>query len=384
MAIVKLDSVYKYFDETAAVDNFSLASEDGEFLVLVGPSGCGKSTTLRMIAGLEDIDHGSLMFDGQPMEDVAVQDRAIAMVFQSYALYPHRNVFNNLGFALKLRGYKKDAIQRAVRSAAQTLEIEALLDRMPRDLSGGQRQRVALGRAIVRAPEVFLMDEPLSNLDAKLRVSMRAEIAKLHRRLGVTTFYVTHDQVEAMTMGDRIVVMNDGVIQQIATPLVLYDHPVNRYVASFIGNPPMNFLTGELNETGDFIQGNGFAFGIDADTRSQISDRSSSAIVAGFRPEHLYQKLDNRDTAGSVVGGTIELVEQLGPTTNIEVHTAGKSLTAALGRDHTLALKDSVELAVMSHCLHLFDAETGQRLNSACKSPDSGRSLNETLSPVSA
>ncbi|MGB7756265.1 MAG: sn-glycerol-3-phosphate ABC transporter ATP-binding protein UgpC [Salinisphaera sp.] len=376
MAVVKLENVCKYFGSTPAVRDFNLESHEGEFVVLVGPSGCGKSTTLRMIAGLEDIDSGTLSFDGRPMQDVPVQDREIAMVFQSYALYPHRNVFENLAFALKLRRFPKAEIERRVRNAARTLDIEPLLERKPRELSGGQRQRVALGRAIVREPAVFLMDEPLSNLDAKLRVNMRAEIAKLHRRIGVTTFYVTHDQVEAMTMGDRIVVMNGGVIQQIATPLTLYDEPVNSYVAGFIGNPPMNFLSGEVGEAAGRIHGPGFEFRVEPSLQQQLARLDRREVTIGFRPEHLKPQPDDAYSVMGTVRGTIELVEQMGSTTDIRFMVDGHPLIAELPRDQTLQIKQPIELGLLAGHLHVFDSETGERLNVVAPkaSADSARS----------
>ena len=247
MSSISLKNVYKIFEDgTTAVNDFNLEISDREFIILVGPSGCGKSTTLRMIAGLEDITKGELKIGDRVVNDVAPKDRDIAMVFQSYALYPHMTVYKNMAFGLELRKVPKDEIDRRVREAAKVLDIEHLLKRKPRALSGGQRQRVALGRAMVRSPSVFLLDEPLSNLDAKLRTTMRTEIKKLHQRLGTTFIYVTHDQTEAMTMGDRIVVMKDGVIQQVDTPQNLYKHPLNMFVAGFIGSPQMNFLDGRL------------------------------------------------------------------------------------------------------------------------------------------
>ncbi|MDA3922369.1 MAG: sn-glycerol-3-phosphate ABC transporter ATP-binding protein UgpC [Salinisphaera sp.] len=365
MAVVKLENVCRYFGSTPAVLDFNLETREGEFVVLVGPSGCGKSTTLRMIAGLEEMDSGTLSFDGRPMQDVPVQDREIAMVFQSYALYPHRNVYDNLAFALKLRRFPKAEIEKRVRHAAQTLDIEPLLLRKPRELSGGQRQRVALGRAIVREPDVFLMDEPLSNLDAKLRVTMRAEIAKLHRRIGVTTFYVTHDQVEAMTMGDRIVVMNGGVIQQIATPLALYDEPVNSYVAGFIGNPPMNFLDADVSEDGGRIRGPGFDFELEPSLQQRLSSRNQHEVTIGFRPEHLKPRTDDALPTMGILQGTIELVEQMGSTTDIRLTVDGHSLIAELPRDQTLQIKDAVELGLLAGRLHVFDRDSGDRLNVA-------------------
>jgi multiple sugar transport system ATP-binding protein len=253
MAKVRLEHVWKRFGKVVAVKDFNLETEDGEFVVFVGPSGCGKTTTLRMIAGLEEISEGRIYIGDRLVNDVPPKDRDIAMVFQNYALYPHMNVYENMAFGLRLRRYPKDEIDRRVKEAARILKIEHLLNRKPRELSGGQRQRVAMGRAIVREPKVFLMDEPLSNLDAKLRVEMRAEIAKLQRRLGVTTIYVTHDQVEAMTLGHRIVVMKDGEIQQVDTPLNLYDFPANRFVAGFIGSPSMNFIRAHVEAQGDRV-----------------------------------------------------------------------------------------------------------------------------------
>ncbi len=251
MAKVRLEHVWKRFGKVVAVKDFNLETEDGEFVVFVGPSGCGKTTTLRMIAGLEEISEGKIYIGDRLVNDVPPKDRDIAMVFQNYALYPHMNVYENMAFGLRLRRYPKDEIDRRVKEAARILKIEHLLSRKPRELSGSQRQRVAMGRAIVREPKVFLMDEPLSNLDAKLRVEMRAEIAKLQRRLGVTTIYVTHDQVEAMTLGHRIVVMKDGEIQQVDTPLRLYDFPANRFVAGFIGSPSMNFVKASVEVQGE-------------------------------------------------------------------------------------------------------------------------------------
>ncbi|HZW27289.1 MAG TPA: ABC transporter ATP-binding protein, partial [Trueperaceae bacterium] len=248
MAEVVLENVYKRFGNVTAVADFNLHIQDQEFMVFVGPSGCGKTTTLRMIAGLEEISEGTIRIGDRVVNDVPPKDRDIAMVFQNYALYPHMNVYQNMSFGLRLRRTPKAEIDKRVREAAGILQIEHLLDRRPRELSGGQRQRVALGRAIVREPKVFLMDEPLSNLDAKLRVEMRASISKLHQRLGVTTIYVTHDQVEAMTMGTRIVVMKDGYIQQVDTPINLYDRPTNKFAAGFIGSPAMNFMVGTVQD----------------------------------------------------------------------------------------------------------------------------------------
>ena len=279
MANMSLEHVYKKYGKTVAVTDFNLDIKDGEFIVFVGPSGCGKSTTLRMIAGLEEISDGLLKIDERIVNDVPPKDRDIAMVFQNYALYPHMNVYENMAFGLRLRKFPKDQIDKRVRDSAKILQIEHLLERKPKELSGGQRQRVALGRAIVREPKVFLMDEPLSNLDAKLRVEMRSQISKLHQRLKATTIYVTHDQIEAMTMGTRIVVMKDGFIQQVDTPLNLYDFPKNKFVAGFIGSPSMNFLTGTIK--GDMY---GSPDGLQFDSGGMLwiqTDVSTSAMHKG-------------------------------------------------------------------------------------------------------
>ena len=289
MASVTLQNVTKRFGNVIAVNQANLEIRDKEFIVLVGPSGCGKSTTLRMVAGLEEITEGNIYIGDTLVNDVPPKDRDIAMVFQNYALYPHMDVYNNMAFGLKLRKFPKAEIDKRVKEAARMLGIENLLDRKPKALSGGQRQRVAVGRAIVREPKVFLMDEPLSNLDAKLRVQMRAELSKLHARLQTTAIYVTHDQVEAMTMGDRIVVMKDGVIQQVGAPLEIYDHPVNMFVAGFIGTPPMNFLNVVLRREGDdyIVDGGSFKLTIDPERARQIKNLGEyvdKEVVLGIRP----------------------------------------------------------------------------------------------------
>jgi multiple sugar transport system ATP-binding protein len=313
MATVELKNMSKTFEGgVKAVDNANLTINDKEFVVLVGPSGCGKTTTLRMIAGLEDITSGELFIDGNKMNDVPPKDRDIAMVFQNYALYPHMTVYENMSFGLKIRKYPKEEIQTRVHEAAQILNIEELLQRKPRALSGGQRQRVAVGRAIVRKPKVFLFDEPLSNLDAKLRVQMRAEISSLHTRLQATMVYVTHDQVEAMTMGDRIVVLRDGVAQQIGTPLDLYNNPKNRFVAGFIGSPPMNIMTAEVKEKANKIvtdEGD-FQIGFSGEAADLLRPYIGKNVLVGIRPEDLVytptpEKQNNITT-------TIEVVEPLG------------------------------------------------------------------------
>src|SRR5450830_519903 len=287
MATVTFEHVTKKFGDVIAVDDFNLEINDGEFMVFVGPSGCGKTTSLRMIAGLEDTTEGVVNIADRVVNDVPPKDRDIAMVFQSYALYPHMSVYDNLAFGLKLRKVPKKDIERRVKEAAETIQLTTLLQRKPKELSGGQRQRVALGRAIVREPAVFLMDEPLSNLDAKLRVQTRAEIARLHQRLRTTIVYVTHDQVEAMTMGQRIAVMTDGLLQQVGTPQALYDHPVNRFVAGFIGSPSMNFI--EVNSPGGGatqLSEGGFTFPLPPTFREALQS-AGSKVIAGFRPEHL-------------------------------------------------------------------------------------------------
>ena len=314
-----------------AVDNISLTIEDGEFMVLVGPSGCGKSTTLRMIAGLEEITHGTVSIDQSVVNNVLPKDRNIAMVFQNYALYPHMTVFDNMAFGLKLMRYPKAEIRQRVEEAAAILGIQDLMDRKPKALSGGQRQRVAVGRAIVRKPKVFLFDEPLSNLDAKMRVSMRTEISKLHSRLESTMIYVTHDQVEAMTMGDRITVMRDGVIMQVADPLTLYNNPANMFVAGFIGSPPMNFIHGALRrKVGgvSFVEG---GTGAEITLSEELSNRAQGYIdrdiVLGSRPEDLGARRDGTGEQGSsVLHASIEVAEPMGAEILLYLNTGRHSL----------------------------------------------------------
>ena len=328
MARVVLENLCKLFkgpkgESIQAVNNASLIIEDKEFLVLVGPSGCGKSTTLRMIAGLDDITSGNISIDGQVVNRVPPKDRDIAMVFQSYALYPHMTVYENMAFGLKLRKYPRAEIDERVRNAAEILGLQDCLDRRPKALSGGQRQRVAVGRAIVRQPKVFLFDEPLSNLDAKLRVQMRLEISRLHDRLASTMIYVTHDQVEAMTMGDRIAVMKDGVIQQVADPMTIYHHPANMFVAGFIGSPAMNFFQGSIvkKDAGIFFQANGtadssgnFSLRVPDEMISRLDDRAGKKIVFGIRPENIADKLHLRDAPlGQTVNAVAEVIEPMGP-----------------------------------------------------------------------
>jgi multiple sugar transport system ATP-binding protein len=360
MAGVTFDHVYKRFGETTAVSDFNLDIQDGEFMVFVGPSGCGKTTSLRMIAGLEEISEGTLKIGDKVVNDVAPKDRDIAMVFQSYALYPHMSVRDNLAFGLKLRKLPKDQIEGRINEAAGILQLEKLLDRKPKELSGGQRQRVALGRAIVREPAVFLMDEPLSNLDAKLRVQTRAEIARLHQRLGTTMVYVTHDQVEAMTMGQRIAVMSMGLLQQVGSPQELYDQPKNRFVAGFIGSPSMNFI--EVNVPGggttDLSEG-GLHFPLPPSYREALQS-AGSKVIAGFRPEHL----DLGDMAGEIatIQGTADVVEYLGNEELLHVTAEGREIVAIVDSSYRVRHGDVVQLHLPVAKLYLFDSETGTSL----------------------
>jgi len=366
MARVKLEHVWKRFGKVVAVKE----TKDGEFVVFVGPSGCGKTTTLRMIAGLEEVSEGNIYIGDRLVNDVPPKDRDIAMVFQNYALYPHMNVYDNMAFGLRLRKVPRDEIDRRVREAAKILKIEHLLKRKPRELSGGQRQRVALGRAIVREPQVFLMDEPLSNLDAKLRVEMRAEISKLHRRLGVTTIYVTHDQIEAMTMGERIVVMKDGEIQQIDTPLNLYDFPVNKFVAGFIGSPSMNFLEVHVAEEGDrvYLLREGVRIRTNAKMAKDLKDQGyiGKRIWLGIRPEHLelkgYHSLPEDE---NTLTGEVEIVEPLGADTEVHVNVDGTLITARLEGHVPVKVGERVDLLVNRDRLHAFDLETEKAISHA-------------------
>ena len=328
MATVKLNGVKKIYDNAVtAVHSFDLEIADKEFIVLVGPSGCGKSTTLRMIAGLEDISAGDLLIDDVRVNDVAPKDRDIAMVFQSYALYPHMSVYDNMAFALKLRKMDKAEIDRRVREAAEILDITQYLERKPKALSGGQRQRVAIGRAIVREPKVFLMDEPLSNLDAKLRNQMRAEIIKLRQRIDTTFVYVTHDQTEAMTLGDRIVIMKDGWIQQIGTPQEVFDHPNNVFVAGFIGMPQMNMFEGKLKKTtngGYVVEVGGAKIPVGAEIAAGLNKKGyvSADVLVGIRPEHILLKAEGED----VIHGKVDVSEMMGSEIHLHVAAAGKDV----------------------------------------------------------
>ncbi|HEX6140296.1 MAG TPA: sn-glycerol-3-phosphate ABC transporter ATP-binding protein UgpC [Candidatus Limnocylindria bacterium] len=361
MATVTFDHVYKrYSADVVAVNDLNLEVQDGEFLVLVGPSGCGKTTALRCVAGLETISDGKLYIGERVVNDVAPKDRDIAMVFQSYALYPHMSVYDNLAFGLKLRKTPKADIDRRVKEAAGILGLDRFLDRKPKALSGGQRQRVALGRAIVREPAVFLMDEPLSNLDAKLRVQTRAEIARLHQRLGTTTIYVTHDQVEAMTMGDRIAVMRDGILQQVGTPQELYDRPLNVFVAGFIGSPAMNFATVKATEGEDLMLG-GAKLNLSGAAARAAADRPKGAdLLIGFRPEHL----DIVDGQADVVRipARVDVVEFLGNEELIHAQAEGNEIVALIPSDRRVKPGEDIQLGVQSDKLHVFDPETERSL----------------------
>ena len=363
MASVVLKSIYKkYAGGVIAVSDFNLDIADKEFIILVGPSGCGKSTTLRMIAGLEEISEGELYIDDKLVNDTPPKDRDIAMVFQNYALYPHMTVFENMAFGLKLRRTPKDEIKRRVNEAAKILEISQLLDRKPKALSGGQRQRVALGRAIVRNPKVFLLDEPLSNLDAKLRAQMRTELTKLHMRLATTFIYVTHDQVEAMTMGTRIVVMKDGFIQQIAAPQVLYDNPVNHFVAEFIGSPQMNFVDCTVTESGgvtylEFGE-NKIALPENKGRKPEVLAYVGKNVVMGIRPENIHDEdVFLSQFPNSQVTMDVDVVEMMGAETYLYMKCEGNNFTARVARSSTKP-GDVIKVALDSRKIHLFDKET--------------------------
>jgi multiple sugar transport system ATP-binding protein len=359
MAEVQLKNIYKIYDGNPkpSVTDFNLDIKDKEFIVFVGPSGCGKSTTLRMIAGLEEISKGELLIDGKVMNDVAPKDRDIAMVFQSYALYPHMNVYDNMAFGLKLRKMPKDQIDQKVRDAAKILGLEEYLERKPKALSGGQRQRVALGRAIVRNAKVFLMDEPLSNLDAKLRVSMRSEIIKLHERLATTTIYVTHDQTEAMTMASRIVVMRDGLIEQIGTPKEIYNTPATVFVGGFTGSPAMNFLNGKI-ENGYFVVSTG-KFKIPEGKMKTLAGYEGKDIIFGIRPEDLSNDpLVAGVHADAKYTAEVEVSELLGHELIVYTNIADQRVIAKLDARTEIAMHDKIELTIDMNKCHFFDAET--------------------------
>jgi multiple sugar transport system ATP-binding protein len=365
MAKVVLKGVSKvYPGGVNAVDKVDLEIKDKEFVVLVGPSGCGKSTTLRMIAGLEEITNGELYIGDRLVNDVPPKDRNIAMVFQNYALYPHMSVYDNMAFGLKLRKYPKAQIDTRVKEAAGLLEITDLLERKPKALSGGQRQRVAVGRAIVRKPEVFLFDEPLSNLDAKLRVQMRTEINKLHTRLQATMVYVTHDQTEAMTMGERIVVMKDGIIQQIADPMTLYNAPVNKFVAGFIGTPPMNFLEVTVKKEGEsyWLDEGKFKIKLPPVYGEKAAPFENRQVTLGVRPEDIYDKLyysGNKDD--NIVKVTVEVVEPLGSETLLYTSTRKHQITCKVDSKNKAEVNQDIEMVFDMAKIHLFDVVAPHR-----------------------
>ena len=371
MATVSLKGIKKIYDnKVTAVHDFNLEIADKEFIVLVGPSGCGKSTTLRMVAGLEDISEGDLLIDGKRMNDVEPKDRDIAMVFQNYALYPHMTVAENMAFALKLRKVPKEEIDKKVREAAEILDITQYLDRKPKALSGGQRQRVSIGRAIVRSPRVFLMDEPLSNLDAKLRNQMRAEIIKLRQRIDTTFIYVTHDQTEAMTLGDRIVIMKDGFIQQIGTPQEVFDHPANVFVAGFIGMPQMNFFEGQLvAEDGKYsVKVMDAVMELSPEIQAQLKAKNvpSKAVTLGIRPEHVSFV---PEAGAHCLTGTVDVSEMMGSEIHLHVNAGGRDVvlrvpTTELANEHKsgFAYGSQVHFTFRSDLIHLFDPETEENL----------------------
>ena len=365
MASLSLTNINKvYSNGFQAVKDFNLEIEDKEFIIFVGPSGCGKSTTLRMVAGLEDISSGTLKIDGKVMNDVEPKDRDIAMVFQNYALYPHMTVYDNMAFALKLRKVPKDEIDKKVREAAKILDLDKLLDRKPKALSGGQRQRVAMGRAIVRSPKVFLMDEPLSNLDAKLRVQMRIEISKIHKNLGATIIYVTHDQTEAMTLGTRIVVMKDGVVQQVDTPRNLYENPCNLFVAGFIGSPQMNFLdaTVEKKEDGVYLNIGEHDLKVPHAKQQALLDGGyvGKTVVMGIRPEDIHdEEVFINSNLDSVVKSKIKVYELLGAEVYLYFDVDGTQVTARVNPRTTLRNGSDAVFALDMPKIHVFDKETG-------------------------
>ena len=371
MAGLSLRHIYKkYPGGVTAVSDFNLEIKDKEFLIFVGPSGCGKSTTLRMIAGLEEISEGELYIGDRYVNDVAPKDRDIAMVFQNYALYPHMTVFENMAFGLKLRKVSKEEIKRRVEEAAKILDINHLLDRKPKALSGGQKQRVALGRAIVRSPKVFLLDEPLSNLDAKLRASMRTELTKLHKKVGTTFIYVTHDQTEAMTMATRIVVMKDGLIQQVDTPQNLYDYPCNLFVAGFIGSPQMNFVTSKLVKKGDdlYLEFGSTSVKLPAEKASNpaLLEYIDQEVVMGIRPEHIHDDpMHVSSMPDSIMDADVEVTELMGAEIYLylafegqEDATNGKTIIARVSSRSQSRAGDKIKVAIDAERIHIFDKDT--------------------------
>ena len=368
MASLSLKNVCKvYPNGFEAVKDFNLEIADQEFIIFVGPSGCGKSTTLRMIAGLEDISSGELKIGDRVVNDVEPKDRDIAMVFQNYALYPHMSVYDNMAFGLKLRKVPKDEIKKLVEEAAKILDISHLLDRKPKALSGGQRQRVALGRAIVRDPQVFLLDEPLSNLDAKLRAQMRTELSKLHKKLGTTFIYVTHDQTEAMTMGDRIVVMKDGYIQQIDSPINLYENPVNKFVAGFIGSPQMNFLDGTVTKNGDQyaidLGGDSIPLPKEKTADGKLDSYVGKKVKMGIRPEDIDDEPEFMAKHPDChLEAQVDVSEMMGAEIYLYLEYKGNKMTARVAPTSKARNGDTVRVAFDPHKVHVFDVETEQTI----------------------
>ncbi len=353
MAPVNIQNIQKRYGQVKVIHDISVDIDDGEFVVLVGPSGCGKSTLLRMIAGLEEVSDGEIRIGRREVSNLPARDRDIAMVFQNYALYPHMTVADNMGFALKLKKANPSEIAAKVQKAAAILGLESLLDRLPRQLSGGQRQRVAMGRALVRDPQVFLFDEPLSNLDAKLRVQMRGEIKSMHQRIGTTTIYVTHDQVEAMTMADKIVVLHGGLIEQAGAPLDLYDRPANLFVAGFIGSPSMNFIDGRIEE-GVFRSSKGLILPLpDGLSLAQYGGRP---LVYGIRPEHI------RATPGGGLPARVGIVEGTGSEIYARLDCGGEEISCLFRERLNIRFGDKIEIAIDPTCIHLFDKASGKRL----------------------
>jgi multiple sugar transport system ATP-binding protein len=366
MARVLLKNIYKKYGDLEVVSNFNLEIHDREFCILVGPSGCGKTTTLRMIAGLEEITSGEIYIGEHLVNDLAPKDRDIAMVFQNYALYPHMSVYDNMGFGLKLRGYSKNEIDVRVREAGEILDISHLLERRPKQLSGGQRQRVAVGRAIVRKPKVFLFDEPLSNLDAKLRVQMRAELKKIHDRLQSTMIYVTHDQTEAMTMGDRICVMKDGLINQVDGPINLYDYPTNKFVAGFIGSPPMNFIEADIISRDEnlYLNEGMFELKLLNEHKDIIKHYVNKRVVLGIRPEDIYDRLfyTMGPKDGNTFSSTVEVVEPMGSEIYLHLSTGKNTFIAKVDSHNQAKTNQIMELVVNLKKIHLFDLESGKTI----------------------
>ncbi|MFZ4808655.1 MAG: ABC transporter ATP-binding protein [Hyphomicrobiaceae bacterium] len=364
MAQVSIHNVHKRYDDFHAVKNVSLEIKDTEFMVLVGPSGCGKTTTLRMVAGLESITEGHIKIGDLIVNDLPPMDRDIAMVFQNYALYPHMSVFDNMAFGLKMRKFQKAEIEKRVQEAADILGIRDHLHRKPRQLSGGQRQRVALGRAIVRHPQVFLFDEPLSNLDAKLRVQTRVELKKLHNRLGTTAIYVTHDQVEAMTLGDRVVVMKDGIVQQVGEPLDLYNTPANKFVAGFIGSPAMNFSNVRIIEDAGTLwaENPGMRIKVPDHLVARMRPHTGKPATLGVRPEDI-SVANGSDPAGSTFEALTEVVERLGSETLLDVRVADGTMVASVDPTSTAKIQEKIQLAFNPKKLHFFEDKTERSIN---------------------